>query len=99
VFDAEIGGEVTKPLSAAEGDGPQVDHPLRGRLGGREETGAVQPASDLRPREVVDALADLRERVEPSTMALQRELVMRNSLEEAVPTRKSIWPPIRTFRP
>jgi hypothetical protein len=35
--------------------------------------------SDQRPIEVVDALADVRGRIEPLTMALRRDLIMRNS--------------------
>jgi hypothetical protein len=40
--------------------------------------------SDQRPIEVVDALADVRGRADPLTMALRRDLVTRNSLEEAL---------------
>jgi hypothetical protein len=54
-------------------------------LGSGEDVRAapLRARSDQRPIEVVDAQADVRGRLEPLTMALRRDLVTKNSLEEA----------------
>src|ERR1700694_3146886 len=81
-------------MGAAVGDGPgamtRVAAGLAGPVAPRRLVACSGPVrtsercllgdrSDQRPIEVVDALADVRGRIEPLLMALRRDLIMRNS--------------------
>jgi hypothetical protein len=83
-------------MGAAVGDGPGAMTRVAAGLAGPVTTrrlvacsGPVRTSescllgdrSDQRPIEVVDALADVRWRIEPLTMALRRDLIMRTRLE------------------
>src|SRR5712692_6998041 len=81
-------------MGAAVGDGPEAMTRVAAGLAGPVATrrlvacsGPVRTSercllgvrSDQRPIEDVDALADVRGRIEPLLMALRRDLIMRNS--------------------
>src|SRR5712664_957142 len=70
-----------EPIGAAVSNGHQVDYPRAAGSVDEREREPCSSRSNQRPMEVIDVLADLRERIEPPTWRSSEISWTRNSLE------------------